>query len=96
MADIGEVIGQARALIVGARAADTSALRSQADALRDDVEELLFEGEHLEACGLLSDALASVLLWARARDRGDVDRAGDYLEQAGLFADAAHQSLLGN
>jgi cytidylate kinase len=77
--DLTEAVGQ---LLDAAETTAPEELIARAEAVRDRVEAALCEGRDI---GLLNDAVVSVLLCARARQRGEAERMEECLEMGRLF-----------
>jgi hypothetical protein len=78
-------ISAVRDLVAAIPATAPGEVATRAEALRAQIEEALFGGADPEAMGLLNDAVVSLILYARAAQSGDADRAQECLEQARLF-----------
>jgi len=83
---VSGLVEAVRELLDAAPTTPAEELLARAEALRAEVEGALFEGTDV---GLLNDAVVSVILYARAAQRGETEQAEECLEQAGLFLAAA-------
>ncbi len=82
----GQLTEAVRELLDAAPTTAPETLMARAEELRARIEEAALGGEDV---GLLNDAVVSVSLYARARQRGEAERAEECLEMGRLFLAAA-------